>query len=104
MGWSEEEYRLVFIEQSNLDFKEVGYFRDFVEEILAKGHKNIIIDLSQLQEITSLGIGALIEIMKQIGQVDGRFKLVGVNKDVYNAFQTSNLQRIINMHLSAPSE
>lgn len=97
--WNNTIYTVVQLEQPSLSFKEVGLFREYVDNLLQQGEHNIIIDLSALHELGSVGIGTLFSISKKVKAKEGKLKLIGVNSMVYRSLQMAKIPDLIETHL-----
>ncbi|MBI3468385.1 MAG: STAS domain-containing protein [Planctomycetes bacterium] len=63
-----------------------------LEDYLKKsGVKQLVLDMSGLHYMASNGLRVLIRLRKQLGEVDGRFKMCGVHKYVADVFRTTRL-------------
>ena len=54
--------------------------RDKVNELLAKGKTNIILDLGQIEYIDSTGLGAMVICYTTVKKAGGALKLLSLNK------------------------
>ncbi|MBF0120727.1 MAG: STAS domain-containing protein [Desulfobacterales bacterium] len=68
-------------------------FRDELHAIIQKGPKELIIDLSGVEMVDSVGIGVLIATHNSLSKVGGQLKVINVAKDIYGLFTTMRLDR-----------
>lgn len=67
---------------------------ELVEDVLKKGNKNIIFDLSDLEFITSSGLNFFIRCLTKIRNSDGELVFTGVKGFVEKLFNISKLNEI----------
>ena len=53
-------------------------FRDSTKELLAGGHKKILVNLGEVNYIDSSGIGELVSAFTTISNLDGQLKLLTI--------------------------
>ena len=96
--WSKKKYDVIRMEQPSMSFTEAGLFREFVDDTLNGGGIHLIIDLSELKTIGSVGIGVLFSIVKKIKTHGGDFKVIGVSPEVGELLKLSKIDQIIEIH------
>lgn len=69
-------------------------FRKVVSKYLEEGPANIILDLSGVDFIDSSGIGALVQISKQVQAQSGLFQLIG-NARVTQTLKLVRLEKFL---------
>ena len=57
----------------------------------------VIVSLEHVRYIDSSGIATLIECFKNVHRYGGRFRLVGVNEDVYPVFELAHLTEVFDL-------
>jgi anti-sigma B factor antagonist len=65
-------------------------------EYVAKGNRNIVLDLSDVSFIDSSGLGALIASLKVIGN-DGELVLCGTRDTVNSMFKLTRMNKVFRM-------
>lgn len=65
-----------------------------VSNHVAGGHKNIIIDMSELEHINSSGLGVLITLLTKIRKADGELSLASPAENVSNLLTITKLNTI----------
>jgi anti-sigma B factor antagonist len=53
-------------EGASLDLEAAARFRDRLHELIEAGHRNLVIDLSEVSFIDSSGLGALVSALKRL--------------------------------------
>ncbi len=69
-------------------------FRDKIQELLEKGMKKIILDLSGVKWMNSLGLGALISAFTSVKNNDGTMVITNVTKKVESLFMITQLIKV----------
>lgn len=84
----------VFHVAGTLDANAAPTFRHDVEELMASGHKSLVLDFSNVSFMDSSGIGALIYLMRSMQDQGGRQLWVGgCNEQVRSLLQVTQLER-----------
>jgi anti-sigma B factor antagonist len=74
--------------------KDADRFHDRVREILDDGHRNILVDLSNVSWVNSTGLGILIAAHSTVSNASGAMKLCQVNKRVESLLMVTRLNMI----------
>ena len=72
--------------------------RDAVKGQIAEGHKQILINLSDVSYIDSAGIGELIAAYTSATHQGGTVKLLGLTKRVQDLLQITKLYTVFDIH------
>ena len=70
-------------------------FRDWVNDLLEDGHRNIEVDLSQTTFVDSSGLGALVSLHKAAGRRSGTLRLVNPRPPVQQILELTRLDGIL---------
>jgi anti-sigma B factor antagonist len=73
---------------------EAEKFRDLFRSIVEEGKKNVIINLKEVDWISSTGIGIMIRGYKTIKEADGQFVLIHVGERTHQIFNVLRLYDI----------
>ena len=73
---------------------EAESFRELFKALVKEDKKNIVINLKDVDWISSTGIGILMRAYKTIREVDGEFILVHVGERTQQIFNVMELYRI----------
>jgi anti-sigma B factor antagonist len=68
--------------------------RDALRDLLAKGHKKILLNLGEVSYIDSSGIGELVSAFTTVTNQGGQLKLLGLNKRVKDLLQITKLYTV----------
>ncbi|RUL87709.1 STAS domain-containing protein [Tautonia sociabilis] len=88
------------------DFVEVKLIGDRLPEELgealiaaasARGWCRLILDCSNVRFLTSLGLGALIRLDRQLRPAGGRLRIVGLKDDLRELFEITRIDRVVQL-------
>jgi anti-sigma B factor antagonist len=68
--------------------------RDALKELVAKGEKKILLNLSEVSYIDSSGIGELVSGFTTVTNHGGHLRLLGLNKRVKDLLQVTKLYTV----------
>jgi anti-sigma B factor antagonist len=71
--------------------------RDTVKDLLGKGHKQILLNLGDVNYIDSTGIGELVSAYASVRNQGGELKLLHVTKKVRNVLQIMKLYTVFHV-------
>lgn len=69
-------------------------FRDALRDLVAQGHKKIVLNLGDVSYIDSSGIGELVSAFTTVTNQGGRFKLLNLTKRVQDLLQITKLYTV----------
>jgi anti-sigma B factor antagonist len=72
--------------------------RDSLRDLIGKGEKKILLNLSEVSYIDSSGIGELVSAYTTISNQGGTLKLVGLTKRVKDLLQITKLYTVFDVH------
>jgi anti-sigma B factor antagonist len=72
--------------------------RETVKDLLAKGRKNILLNLGDVTYIDSSGIGELVSSFTSVSNQGGRLKLLNLQKKVHDLLQITKLYTVFEVH------
>lgn len=81
-----------------LDVASAPQLRDTVLELCAVAAPRIVIDLSGLQFLDSVGLGVLVGFHKRVRSVDGVFAVVSGNRRIRPVFELTGLAQVIPLY------
>ena len=73
-------------------------FRDAAKDLLANGHKKILVNLGEVNYIDSSGIGELVSAFTTTSNQDGQLKLLSLTKRVQDLLQITKLYTVFEVH------
>ena len=80
---------------------ETAAVHDKVREVVGKGYKKLVIDLSGVKWINSSGLGALMGSMTTMKNAQGEMKLANVSERILSLFMITKLVTIFETYDSA---
>ena len=72
--------------------------RDAVRDLLAKGQKNILLNLADVNYIDSSGIGELVSAYTTVRNQGGELKLLNLTKKVHDLLQITKLYTVFDVN------
>lgn len=78
----------------DLGTKEAFNLRKGIMNYLNKGAKNISVDLRELKNIDSTGLGVLVSANKLANKNNGKVYIKGVNNNIRKIFQLTRLDKV----------
>ena len=69
-------------------------FRETLRELVAKGHKKVLLNLADVSYIDSSGIGELVSGFTSVTNQGGQLKLLNLNKRVQDLLQITKLYTV----------
>jgi anti-sigma B factor antagonist len=78
----------IYIDQAN---ELLHTFNNIIE----KSPKEVILDLKELQSITSSGIGKIVLLYRELQKKNGVVKIIGVNKTIMQIFKIVKLDKLV---------
>jgi len=69
-----------------------------IESLIEQGTLNIILDLTQIEFISSSGIGVIAVSSKELSQKNGKIMIVCDNGKVLSLFDITNLSKVITIY------
>ena len=89
---------LVIINDQTLDHSNDKTVLQSIVQIVKQGHPHLIIDLSNIRMISSLGLAVLTNILRECNAHNGSLKVIKVPKDVEEMIKLTQLDRIISIY------
>ena len=68
--------------------------RDTVKDLVNAGHKNILLNLQEVNHIDSSGLGVLVSLSKKIREQGGELRLARLNEDLRTLFELTKLDTL----------
>lgn len=81
----------------NLDADTVAQFKRQAYKLVEEGCFQMVMDCSTLSFIDSMGLGAMISLLRRARTHSGDVKVSGLNKDVYSVFEITRLHRLFDI-------
>ena len=80
-----------------LDAVSVPDLRPVLDDLIAKGHKQIVVDLAGLRLIDSSGVGAIVYLFRKLRAVGGRCRCKGATDQPLAILRLLKLDQILLM-------
>ncbi|HEX9155858.1 MAG TPA: STAS domain-containing protein [Nitrospira sp.] len=77
--------------------KDISVLGDTVEDLLGKGQKKILLNLSDINHMDSSGLGALVRALTSVRNQGGELKLLHLTKKVYDLLQITKLYNVFDV-------
>jgi len=81
--------------------EEAQALRDFLKSSYAQKFNLFLIDLLEVDFICSAGLRAILELKRETMSRNGEVRLVRPNSQVFEVFQTTGLDKILDFYLMA---
>ena len=78
--------------QSVADFKKIAY------GLVDDGTNKIVVDFTKLNFVDSVGLGALVSLLRRARENEGDVKLASLNDDVKTIFEITRLHKLFTLH------
>ena len=72
--------------------------RQMIRDELARGNKNILVNLADVTYIDSSGIGELVSAFTAVSNQGGQLKLLNLTKKVHDLLQITKLYTVFDVH------
>lgn len=102
MNYTTEErsgFTVLTLQEKRLDARAANDFKKLIQSLIGQGHRNLLLDLKNVQFIDSSGLGALVSCLKALGK-DGDMQLCSINPPVESLLKLTRLDRIFTVHKS----
>ena len=73
---------------------ETGALRDSISRLLKQGHKDIILNLTDLQYLDSSGIGELARVYVSVVKQNGQMKVIGLSSKIEEVLKITHLYQV----------
>ncbi len=91
----EPKYTVIAVKDEVIDFNNISDFRDVLDENVKGRGKHIILDLTGVSYIGSVGLGMISLISVMLGKDDCKLVLVCDTEEVKRLFHISGLYRVL---------
>jgi len=73
---------------------EVAEFKSFVRTCLKDGHRDVVLNLADVQFIDSSGVGMLIHLLQEVRSQGGDIRLLNLSEDIHDLFEMVAIDRL----------
>jgi len=88
---------MVIAAKGEIDIYSAPSFKDKLYSWLDDGHKNIVLDFSDLEYIDSMGLGILVGALKRIKERDGKIVVKNPRSTIRKLFKITGLDKVFIM-------
>jgi anti-sigma B factor antagonist len=81
-----------------IDADTVALFRKRGTELFEEGCFKFIVDVSSVSFIDSMGLGAMISLLRKTREKGGDVKLCGINKEIKEIFEITRLNKLFEVY------
>jgi len=92
--------QLVKLEDSRLDAKAAVEFKAHMDRCIEASQSNVVLDLSAVDFIDSSGLGAMVSVLKRVGN-EGSLVLTGINDKTRKIFELTRMDRVFDIRESS---
>lgn len=106
----QEGMRSVITVNGEIDVYTAPSLRERLNELVAAGQYNLVVDMSGVDFLDSTGLGVLVGGLKRVRSHDGTLRLVCDQEKILKVFRITGLTKVFPIHatldeaLSAPGE
>ena len=90
-----QENYITLVPEGDLDANSSIKMDESITEILSNGYRNLHIDCSKLNYISSAGLGVFISFMEEIRSGGGKFIFSGMSENVHKVFELLGLHQVL---------
>ncbi len=83
-----------------MDMREVPKFEQALDKLIKAGLCNIVLDLSNLEYISSAGLGAIIGSIREVRRRGGDIKVGGYSAPVFDILKTFGFTEVFETYAS----
>ena len=90
---SEKEGQVVLSFQENIVAANSSDIKQKIRDVITDDLKSLTVDLGSVEQVDSVGVGILIAGFNSLRKQGKEFKLVNVNKKIFELFQVMRLNK-----------
>ncbi len=92
---------VVLVISGPMDVETVPGLRDLIARLIEDGHRRLVLDVSQVDFIDSIGLGVIVGVVHRLRPHDGSLALVDPSAQVRRVLEITQLVRVVAVHESA---
>jgi anti-sigma B factor antagonist len=81
---------------ARLDAKNADEFRSTISGYISGGNERIVLDMSQVDFVDSSGLGAMVSVLKSLGN-ENRLGICGTQESVMRMFKLTRVNKVFNI-------
>ena len=78
----------------NLDTYTYKLLKKALSELINEEHYNIVVDMRKVAQVNYMGVGTLLERLRQVRRLSGDLKLAGLNRATRKAFSMVGASKV----------
>lgn len=94
---------VVTVQEPRLTYPVLSDFATVAADLIARGEKQIVIDLAAVGYVDSATIGCLMDLYRQATAAGGQLKLAGVQKRVETMLSMTGAHHFLEVYADQPS-
>jgi anti-sigma B factor antagonist len=94
----QEGDRTVISVIGEIDVYTAPSLRERLNELVASGHYNLVVDLEGVEFLDSTGLGVLVGGLKRVRSHDGTLRLVCAQEKILKVFRITGLTKVFPIH------
>ena len=76
-----------------IDLYTAPEFKAWIQRVIERGKRRIVVDLSAVDYMDSTGLGVLVGALKRVRPFDGSITIVSSDENIHKLFELSGLDR-----------
>src|SRR3982751_1892299 len=94
----QEGTRTVIAVGGEIDVYTAPSLRERLNELVASGHYNLVVDMEGVEFLDSTGLGVLVGGLKRVRSHDGTLRLVCAQEKILKVFRITGLTKVFPIH------
>jgi anti-sigma B factor antagonist len=92
----EEDYVIVLPDEE-IEVYNISEIKEVLFDIIEKGNRRLIMDMSRVEYIDSSGLGVLVSVLKKVKHAEGKLVLISPKSSVKQILSLTNLDKVFNI-------
>jgi anti-sigma B factor antagonist len=94
----QEGSRTVVVVNGEIDVYTAPSLRERLNELVAAGHRDLVVDMQGVDFLDSTGLGVLVGGLKRVRSLDGSLQLVCGQEKILKVFRITGLTKVFPIH------
>ncbi len=94
---NQNDLSILEVMNNRIDSSSAVEFKDHLKGIIDDGNHQLVLDLGRVDFIDSSGIGAIVGVLKYLGQ-KGTIAIVGMSQTVDRVFRLTRMDRVFSIY------
>lgn len=87
------------VRYKSIDYLALEQIKRAVDRAISRSARRpLILDLAQVEHVSSLVMGAIVELLRQLAKRDQRLMLVGMNQRIRSAFAVTRIEQLFEIY------